>query len=98
MWSTNWYCKNDQKVQFRKEAPLIKYYQRSSNSCCLSSLASSFHCIGENRAVTSLVNRNEESLTIHTEIFKSRNNFANYIMENRRKIEGEQNLQYNLTI
>ena len=43
-------------VRFRTEAPLIKYHQKRSNSCCLSSLASTFHYIDENRAVTDLVN------------------------------------------
>ena len=49
-----------QKVTLRTEAPPIKYHQKSSNSCCLSSLASAFHCIGCNRAVTDLVNIIEE--------------------------------------
>ena len=64
----------------------------------MSSLESAFHCIGDNRDVTALVNRIEESLTLQEEIFKSRIHFANYIMKKRRKIKGEQNLQYNLTI
>ena len=51
-------------VQFCPAAPLIKYHQNKSNSCCLSSLSSAFHCIGDNRAVPSLVNRIEESLTL----------------------------------
>ena len=38
----------------------------------------------------------EESLTLQTEIFNSRIYFDNTIMKNRRKIKGEQNLQYNL--
>ena len=46
----------NQKVRFRTESPLIKYHQKSSNKCCLSSLESDFHCIGDNRAVTSIVN------------------------------------------
>ena len=49
-------------------------------------------------AVTVLVNRIEESFTLQTRKFKTRIHFANYIMKNRRKIKGEQNLQYNLTI
>ena len=48
------------KVQFHPELPLIKYHQKSSNSCCLSSLASAFHCIGNNRVVSALVNRTEK--------------------------------------
>ena len=46
----------NKKVRFRTEEPLIKYNQKIYNSCCLSSLASAFHCIGENRDVTDLVN------------------------------------------
>ena len=91
-------AKMTKKVQFRTEAPLIKYQQNSSNSCCLNSLESEFHCIGDNTAVSELVNLIEESLTPQTEIFRSRIHLANYIMKNRRKIKGEQNLQYNLTI
>ena len=88
----------NKNLRFPTEAPLIKYHQKSSNSFCLSSLASAFHCIGDNRSVTDLVNKIEESLTIQTEISNSRIHFANYIMKNRRKLKCEQNLQYNLTI
>ena len=86
------------KVQFHPEAPLKQYHQKSSNSCCLSSLALAFHCIGNSRAVTALVNFIEESLNLQTEEFKNIIYFANAIMKNRRRIKGEQNLQYNLTI
>ena len=30
------------KLQFRPEAPVIKYHQKTSNICCLSSLVSGF--------------------------------------------------------
>ena len=69
------------KVQLYPEAPLIQYHQKSSNSCCLSSLESAFYCIGENRAVTGLVNRIEEPLSLQTQIFKSRIHFASTIMK-----------------
>ena len=85
-------------VRFRTEAPFIKYQQKISNSCYLNSLASTFHCIDDNRAVTDLVNIFEESLTLHTEIFKSRIHLINTIMNNRRIIKGEHNIQYNLTL
>ena len=85
-------------LQFRTEAPLIKYHQKLSNNCFLISLESAFHCKGDNRYVTALVNRIGELLTLQTETFKSRIHFANYIMKKRIKIKGEQNLQYNLTI
>ena len=39
-------AKMTKQLRFRIEAPLIKYHQKSSISCCLSSLASAFHCIG----------------------------------------------------
>ena len=44
------------KVQFHPAAPVMKYHQKKSNTCYLSSLASSFHCINANRAVPALVN------------------------------------------
>ena len=86
------------KVQFRPASPLIKYNQKISNSCCLSSLESAIHCIGDNRSVSALVNRIEESLTLQTKYFKNRICFGNAIMKNRRKIKVEHNLRYNLTI
>ena len=52
--------KMTRKVKFHPAALLIKYHQKIYNSCCLSSLASSFHCIGDNRSVPALVNRIEE--------------------------------------
>ena len=52
------------KVQFRPTAPVIKYQQNTSDSCCLGSLASLFHYINDNRSVPALVNSIEESLTL----------------------------------
>ena len=49
-------AKITRKVQFHLLAPVMKYHQKTYNSCCLSSLVSDFHCINENRAVISLVN------------------------------------------
>ena len=90
--------KMTKKVQFHPESPLIQYHQKTSNSFCLRSLSSAFQCIGDNRAVSSLVKRIEESLTLQTKEFKTRIHFANAIMKNRRRIKVEQNLQYNMTI
>ena len=61
-------------------------------------MTSAFNCIFDNMYVTALVNRIEESLNPQIEIFKGIIYFANTIMKNRRKIKGEQILQYNLTI
>ena len=91
-------AKITRKVQFHLAAPVMKYHQKTSNSCCMSSLASAFHCINDNRAVLALVNSIEESLTIEKGNCKNRIRFVNDIMPNRRKIKGEQNLRYNLTI
>ena len=57
-------AKITRKVQLHPTAPVIKYHQKSYNSCCLSILASSFHCINYNRAVTVLLNISEESLNL----------------------------------
>ena len=51
--------KTTEEIQFHPAAPVLKYHQKSSNSCCFSSLASAFHGIGDNMAVTALVNRIE---------------------------------------
>ena len=91
-------AKTSRKVQFHQAAPVIKCHQKSSSSCCLSSLASAFHCICDNRDVTSFLNIIEESLKLQTENCKNRIHFANDIMANRRKIKVEQNLRYNLKI
>ena len=53
-------AKITRKLQFHPAATLIKDHQKTSNSCCLSSLQSTFQCINNNRAVTTLVNRIEE--------------------------------------
>ena len=44
-------------IQFHPAEPVVKYHQKSSNSCSLSSLSSAFHSISDDRAVTALVNR-----------------------------------------
>ena len=44
------------KLQFHPAAPVIKYHQKTYNSCCLNSLESYFQCIGNNRYVPELVN------------------------------------------
>ena len=74
-------AKITRRVQFHPAAPLIKYHQKTSNNCCLSSLKSAFHCIKNNRAVPALVNCTEESLTLQIENCKNRIHFANAIMK-----------------
>ena len=64
------------KVQLHPAAPVIKYHQKTYNSCCLSSLPSAYHCINDNRAVPDFVNIIEESLTLQTENCKNIIHFA----------------------
>ena len=40
--------------------PVLNHHQKLSDSCCLRSLASAFHSICDNRAVTDLANYIEE--------------------------------------
>ena len=74
-------------VRFRKVAQLIKYQQKRYNSCCLSSLAFASQYIDDNRDVTDLVNRIEESLTLQTEIFKKWIHFTDTIMKTRKRLK-----------
>ena len=83
---------------FHPEAPVLEFYQNTSNSFFLSSLASTFHIIDYKRAVTALDNGIEESFTIHTYKFRNIIHFANDIMTNIMHIKGEQNLRYNMKI
>ena len=73
-------AKETRKVQFHPSAPVIKYHQKSSNSCCLSSLASDFRCIKENMDLPALVKSIEKPLTLQTESCKNRIHFVNAIM------------------
>ena len=47
-------AKITRNVQFHPASPAIKYHQKKSNSFFLSSLASDFHCIGDNRDIYAL--------------------------------------------
>ena len=46
-------------IKSRPRAPVLKYYQESYNSCCLSSVASVFTSIDENKSATSLADHIE---------------------------------------
>ena len=53
-----------ENIVFQPVAPVLYFHQNKSNICCLSSLAWTFHSIGDNRDVPDIVNRTEESLTL----------------------------------
>ena len=74
-------AKITENIVFHPESPVLKYRQTSYNTCCLSSLSSVFHSIGDNRAVTALANRIKKSLTIQTYKFRKIIDFANDIMK-----------------
>ena len=78
-------AKITRKLKFQPASPLIKYYQNTSNNCCLSSLESAFHCINDNSDVPDLVNIVEELLTPETENCKNITNFTNAIMSSKKK-------------
>ena len=66
---------------FHPEAPVIKYHQKLSNSCCLSILAPAFHSIGDKMATTDLANHIEEQLTLQKNMFINIFDFNNDIMK-----------------
>ena len=53
-----------QKIGFHPEAPVLKYHQKYSNSCCLSNLESVFRSIADNSAANILDGCIKESLTL----------------------------------
>ena len=81
---------------FHPQSQVLKYHQKSSNIYCLSSLESAFHSIFNYRTVTDLKNVVEESLTLQTNIFMNRNNFAHDVMKNKLRHIVKQHLKYNL--
>ena len=62
----------------------------------MSSLSSSFHCLGDNWDVTALENLIEESLTSQENRFRNRIDFVNDIMNNKLRYKGEHCLIYHL--
>ena len=83
---------------FHPEVPVIKYHQKAPTSCCLSSLASDFHSIGDNKAINALVNRITELLTLQIDKFRNIIHFYTYMTTNRMHIKGENHLRYNMKI
>ena len=56
-YCNDWKMQEQKKIWFHPAEPVVKYHQKSSNSCSLSSLSSAFHSISDDRNVTALVNR-----------------------------------------
>ena len=96
IFSLNWQCKKIRKIVFHPAVPVLKYHQKSSNSCCFSSLASDFHSIGENRAATALSNHIKEYLKLQIWIFRNKIDSADDMSKNKFLHKGEQRLRYNM--
>ena len=72
--------------KFHNDAPILKYCQKSLNSCCFSSLASAFVSIKQIKAANAISLHIEESLKRKV---GNRIDFENAILKNKNKIKGE---------
>ena len=66
------------KIKFHSKAPMLKYCQKSLNSCCASSLASVFSSIKQTKAANYILMHIEESLKIEV---GNRIDFENAILK-----------------
>ena len=72
-----------ESFKFQNDAPILKYFQKSLNNCCLSSLASAFASINHNKATIAISLLIEGSF--ESEVGK-RINFTNDILKNEKTI------------
>ena len=79
--------------KFRIDDQMLKYFQKSLNSCCFSILASAFASINHKNAANSITIRIEESLKIKVGNFID---FANDILKNNKRNIVESKMHYNL--
>ena len=72
------------KIKFHSNVPMLKYCQESLNSCCFSSLSSSFASINQTNAVNAIEMLIKESLNseVGNHIY-----FANSILKNESKLK-----------
>ena len=80
-------------IKFHSKAQMIKYCQKSLNSYCFSSLATTFAIIKQTKAVNAILMRIEESLK--SEVGNSID-VANAILKNKKIFKGEQRVYYSL--
>ena len=71
-----------EKFKFHNDAQILKYCQKSLNSCCFSSLESAFVRIKKIKAENDISLHKEESL--ESEV-GNRIDFANAILKNEKK-------------
>ena len=84
-----------QEIKFHIDAPMLKYCQITSNSCCFSILASDFDITNQVKSDNAISNRIEESLT-NKVCFRICIYFANAVLKNQKIVKGNQKLYYNL--
>ena len=82
-----------ESFKFKNDAPILKYFQRSLNSCCFSSLASAFSSINHNKAANVISLRIKESLESE---LGNKIDFANDILKNKKRNKGEPKVNYDL--
>ena len=70
--------KNVEEIKFHIDAPMIKYCQNTSNSCCFSSLVLAFGSINKIKAINAISERIEKSLTSQVG-FRNRIDFASAV-------------------
>ena len=73
--------KNVEEMKFHIYSPMIKYCQSTSNSCCFSSLASSFDSINQIKSSNDISKHIEESFTSQFG-FRNRIDFENAVFKN----------------
>ena len=71
-----------ENFKFHNDAPILKYGQKSLNSCCFSSLESAFASINQNKAADAISLRIGKSLK--SEVV-NRSYFSNAILKNEEK-------------
>ena len=82
-------------MRFNIDAPMLKYFQNTSNSCCFSSLSSAFKSTNKIKAANAISKRLEESLMSQVG-FRNCIDFVNAVLKNQKMVKGEQVLYYNM--
>ena len=82
-----------ESFNFQNDAPILKYCQKSLNSCCCNSLASAFASINHNKVANAISLCIKESLEIEV---GNPIDFANAILKIKEINRGETKVHYSL--
>ena len=88
-------AKNVEEMKYHIDAPMIKYWQSTLNSCYFSSFSSAFDCINQIKAVNVISNCIEESLTSQVG-FRNCIGFSDTVLKTQKRIKGEHKFYYKL--